>query len=82
MKLFHLLSFTKELFLPSQLLLLDLTCFLCVFYIALRFLRNQQEQPVTLLKHLVEAAFCFVFFLSPYKIFFGVPEFAHLLRLF
>ena len=30
MKLFHLLSFTKELFLPSQLLLLDLTCFLCL----------------------------------------------------
>ena len=50
MKLFHLLGFTKELVFGSPTSVTRLNLSLCVFQIDLAFLRNQQEQSVTLLK--------------------------------
>ena len=51
MKLFHLLGFTKELVFGSSTSVTRFNpVFLCVFFwIDVTFLRNQQEQPVTLL---------------------------------
>ena len=85
MQLFHLLGFTKELFLARQLLLLDLIRFLYVF-ICFRFFK----EPAGIVCHAFAAfnieRLPFIRVkndkFSSSKLFFRVTEFAHLLRMF